>query len=274
MTILTPIASVLTILAYFALSIFMPILGYLVPSYKIKKVNIFGSRYRLIVNFSVAIILYILDIKILILYIVYPFLTEFLFYFTLRFITKIKTFDRIVLMSLISTLVIFILVYYNRTYIENLMEEAINTSKVLINMNIEEVYRTFLFLKKNFLSSIFSYLFIGNIFLFLTLAANTYEKWKISAYWLVPFMLIVILSQLLDIRLNKYLSDNIIIISRYIYTWYGVKVIYLLSGKVGIKFNFLRHTISIILGIIYPLPVFILGALASFEVVEVETIKM
>lgn len=274
MTILTPIVSVLTILAYFALSIFMPILGYLVPSYKIKKVNIFGNRYRIIINFSVAIILYILDIKILILYMVYPFLTEFLFYFTLRFITKIKTFDRIVLMSLISTLVIFIIVYYNRTYIENLMEEAINTSKVLINIDTEEVYRSFLYLKKNFLSSVFSYLFIGNIFLFLTLAANTYERWRISAYWLLPFMLLIISNRLLGLNLNKYLSENIIAISRYIYTWYGVKTIYLLSGKIGIKFNLLRHALSIMLGIVYPLPVFILGALASFEIVEVKTIRM
>lgn len=274
MTILTPIASILTILAYFVLSIFMPILGYLVPSYKIKKVNIFGSKYRLIINFSVAIILYILDIKILILYIIYPFLTEFLFYFTLRFVTKIKTFDRIVLMSLISTLVIFIIVYFNRTYIENLMEEAINTSKSLIEIDTKEIYRTFLYLKKNFLSSIFSYLFIGNIFLFLTLSPSTYEKWKISAYWLLPFMLIIISVKALGLNLSSYLSENIITISRYIYTWYGVKTLYLLSGKVGIKFNFLKHAISVILGIIYPLPVFILGALASFEIVEVETIKM
>ncbi|WP_026339048.1 hypothetical protein [Fusobacterium russii] len=272
MTILTPIASILTILAYFALSVFMPILGYLVPSYKIKKVNIFGSRYRLIVNFSVAIILYILDIKILILYIIYPFLTEFLFYFTLRFITKIKTFDRIVLMSLISTLIIVTIVYYNRVYIENLIEEAINTSKTLVNMDIKEVYATFIYLKRNFLSSIFSYLFIGNIFLFLTLSPSTYEKWKISAYWLLPFMLIIISNKLLGINSSKYLSENIITISRYIYTWYGVKTIYLLSGKIKIKFNLLRHALSIILGITYPLPVFILGALASFEVVEVKTI--
>lgn len=274
MTILTPIASILTILAYFVLSIFMPILGYLVPSYKIKKVNIFGSKYRLIINFSVAIILYILDIKILILYLIYPFLTEFLFYFTLRFVTKIKTFDRIVLMSLISTLVIFILVYYNRAYIENLMEDTINRSKLLINIDAKEVYRTFLYLKKNFLSSIFSYLLIGNIFLFLTLSPSTYEKWKISAYWLLPFMLIIISVKALGLNLSSYLSENIITISRYIYTWYGVKTLYLLSGKVGIKFNFLKHAISVILGIIYPLPVFILGALASFEIVEVETIKM
>lgn len=274
MTVFTPIVSVLTILAYFALSIFMPILGYLVPCYKIKKVNIFGSRYRLIINLSVALILYILNVKILIIYLIYPFLTEFLFYFTQRFVEKIKTFDRIVLMSFVSTLIIFLIIYYNRAYLENAINEAFKASKTVLGMDIKELYNSFLYLKANILSSIFSYLFIGNIFLFLALSPNTYEKWKISCYWLVPFMFVIILDKLFGINFNMYLKENIITISKYIYTWYGIKTLYLLSGKVGIKYNLLKHALSIVIGLTYPLPVFVFGALASFDIVEVETIKI
>lgn len=273
MTILTPVVSVLTILVYFTLSVFMPILSYLVPYYKIKKVNIFGSRYRLIINLIVAIILYILNVKILLVYLIYPFLTEFLFYITQRYI-KIKTFDRIVIMSLISTIIISFILYYNRIYIENVLEEAIKISSENLNMNIQDLYKSFKILKENLLSSIFSYLFIGNIFLFLALAANTYEKWKISCYWLLPFMFLIILNNILNINFNLNLQNNIIMIIRYIYTWYGIKTLYQLSGKIGVKFNILKHMISIIMGIFYPLPVFVIGALASFEIVEVETIKI
>lgn len=274
MTILTPIVSVLTILAYFVLSIFMPIFGYLVPYYKIKKVNIFGSKYRLIVNLSVALILYIINIKILIIYLIYPFLTEFLFYLILRIKAKIKTFDKVVIMSLISTLIITTIIYYNRLYLENIVEEAFKASQLTLNMDVRDLYTTFLQLRKNLVSSIFSYLFIANIFLFLTLLPNTYEVWKISPYWLVPFMLIIVLNKVSGLVLTEFFSENVIAIVRYIYTWYGVKTLYLLSTKVGIKFNLLKHTLSIVLAIIYPLPVFVLGALASFDIVEVETIKI
>lgn len=276
MTILTPIVSVITIIAYFILSIFMPILGYLVPCYKIKKVNIFGSRYRIVINLAVALILYIMNIKILLVYLAYPFMTEFLFYLTQKFAHKVKTFDRIVLMSLTSTVIIFLIIYFNRAYIENMLNEALSLANSRVfNFEPQEIYASIMFLKENILSSIFSYLFIGNIFLFLALTgANSYEKWKISCYWLVPFMLFIIASKILIININPTLQDNIIMITRYIYTWYGIKTLFSLTAKIGVKFNILRHMISIILGITYPLPVFIFGALASFEVVEVKTIKI
>lgn len=276
MTILTPIVSVITILAYFALSIFMPILGYLVPCYKIKKVNIFGSRYRIIVNLAVALILYIMNIKVLLIYLVYPFMTEFLFYLTQKFAQKVKTFDRIVLMSITSTTVIFLIIYFNRAYIENILNEALSLANSRVfNFEPQEIYASIMFLKENLLSSIFSYLFIGNIFLFLALTgANSYDKWKISCYWLIPFMFLIIGSKILKININYNLQDNIIMITRYIYAWYGIRTLFSLTAQIGVKFNILRHMISIVLGIIYPLPVFILGALASFEVVEVKTIKI
>lgn len=273
MTILTPVISVLTILLYFVLSVCMPIFGYLVPSYKIKKVNIFGNRYRLAINLAVALILYILNIKILYIYLVYPFLTEFLFYATQRYF-KIKTFDRIVIMSLISTTVIFFLIYTNRAHLQQVIDEAIRLSSTNLNLDIQNVYKSFVYLKENILSSIFSYLFMGNIFLFLALAAHTYEQWKISCNWLIPFIFIIMANKVLGMSFNSYLEDNIIMITRYIYTWYGIKILYQLCGKIGVKFNVLKHSISIMMGIFYPLPVFIIGALASFDIVEVKNIKM
>lgn len=177
-------------------------------------------------------------------------------------------------MSLISTLIITTIIYYNRLYLENIVEEAFKASELTLNMDVRDLYTTFLQLRKNLVSSIFSYLFIANIFLFLTLLPNTYEVWKISPYWLVPFMLIIVLNKVSGLVLNEFFSENVIAIVRYIYTWYGVKTLYLLSTKVGIKFNLLKHTLSIVLAIIYPLPVFVLGALASFDIVEVETIKI
>lgn len=276
MTILTPVISVLTIVAYFILSMFMPILGYLVPCYKIKKVNIFGSKYRILINLAVALVLYALNIKILMLYLIYPFLTEFLFYFTQRFVKKIRTFDRIIIMSLISTLVIFGIIYLNRNYLEATIKDALEVSSSTLKIDIANIYQSFLYLKENMLSAIFSYLFIGNIFLFLALSVSldNFGKWKISCYWIIPFIIIILMNRVLKISYNSYLESNIISLVRYIYTWYGIKIIYELCGKVGVKFSILKHVLSVVLGITYPLPVFIVGAMMSFDIVEVETIKL
>lgn len=276
MTILTPVISVLTIVAYFILSMFMPILGYLVPCYKIKKVNIFGNKYRILINLAVALVLYALNIKILMLYLIYPFLTEFLFYFTQRFVKKIRTFDRIIIMSLISTLVIFGIIYLNRNYLEATIKDALEVSSSTLKIDIANIYQSFLYLKENMLSAIFSYLFIGNIFLFLALSVSldNFGKWKISCYWIIPFIIIILMNRVLKISYNSYLESNIISLVRYIYTWYGIKIIYELCGKVGVKFSILKHALSVVLGITYPLPVFIVGAMMSFDIVEVETIKL
>lgn len=269
---LAPLLSVFTILVYFGISMFIPFFGYLVPYYKITKVNIYNKKYRLLINLAVFLILYILNVKILMLYLIFPFLSELLFYLTKNYTHKLETYDRVLLMSLLSTSVIFILFYMNKDNIFYNLDKVIELR--YIQTDISNLQASILYLKENYLATIFSFLFLGNIFLFLALDSKNYAKWKLSCYWLVPFICIIIFKRMFNYNLSLFLEDNILAIIRYIYTWYGIKIIYSLCEKIELKISLLRHLVSIVLAIFYPLPIFILGALFSFDIIEIKTIKI
>ena len=54
----------------------------------------------------------------------------------------------------------------------------------------------------------------------------------------------------------------------------SVRKIYVLIEKIGVKSNILKHGVSMLLGLSYPMVAFIIGALASFEFIEVKEIKI
>lgn len=271
---LQALLSVVTILVYFGISMFVPFLGYLVPYYKITKVNIYGRRYRTLINLAVALILYILNFRVLIIYLLFPFMTEFLFYLTVRYASKLKVYDKLLIITFISTVIIFCVFYINKDTIFYNLDRVIEMRTV--QMDISNIKATISYIKENPPTAIFSFLFLGNIFLFLALDSKSYGNWKISCYWLIPFIFVIILKNIpsFDFKFNFFIENNVIGITKYIYTWYGIKIIYSFIEKLGIKINILKHLCSFILGVLYPIPVFILGALFSFDIVEIKTIKI
>lgn len=274
MSVFVPVISVITILLYFFISTLIPLLGYLVPYYKISKVNIFGNRYRIVINLIVLAILYFLNVQLLSIYIVFSILTELLFYFTKIFSKSIRVFDRIIIMSLISVAIITSLIYFNRIEIENSLETAIKINSVNLKIAIEEVKAIFIFLKHNLVSSIFLYIFLENIFLFLTLSPNSYKYWTVSYLWLIPFIIIIFLNQLFKINIDIFWERNILDLVKMIYIWYGIKTVYVILDELGLKYNFLKHLIGVVLGVSYPTIIFVLGALASFEVIKIKMIRI
>ena len=77
-----------------------------------------------------------------------------------------------------------------------------------------------------------------------------------------------------NISHNIFWENNIVEIIKYIFVWYGIKNLYVLIEKIGVKSNILKHGISILFGLSYPMVVFVIGALASFEFIEVKEIRM
>lgn len=69
-------------------------------------------------------------------------------------------------------------------------------------------------------------------------------------------------------------ENNILEIIKYIFIWYGIKNFYILAEKIGVKSNILKHGVSIFIGLMYPMIAFIIGAVASFEVIEIKEIKL
>ena len=131
-----------------------------------------------------------------------------------------------------------------------------------------------IYISQNIVSQVFKYVFLATFFLFLTLIPGTYKLWKLSCYWIVPYILILWSQRFLNISHNTFWENNILEIIKYIFVWYGIKNLYVLIEKIGVKSNILKHGISILFGLSYPMVVFVIGALASFEFIEVKEIRM
>ena len=276
MAIVSILMSVGTIIMYFFLSLFIPFLTYLIPYYKITKVNLYKKKYSLAINIVVSLILYVISPSFLIYYLIFPYTMEFTFYLFNKLTRRIQVYNRIVIMSIIPTTLILIYLYINRVEIINIINllPQLEEFKKLGAENIYRFQETMIYISQNIVSQVFKYVFLATFFLFLTLIPGTYKLWKLSCYWIVPYILILWSQRFLNISHNIFWENNILEIIKYIFVWYGIKNLYVLIEKIGVKSNILKHGVSMLLGLSYPMVAFIVGALVSFEFIEVKEIKI
>ena len=276
MAIVSILMSVGTIIMYFFLSLFIPFLTYLIPYYKITKVNLYKKKYSLAINIVVSLILYVVSPSFLIYYLIFPYTMEFTFYLFNKLTRRIQVYNRIVIMSIIPTTLILIYIYINRVEIIriiNLLPQLEEFKKLGIEY-IRKFQETMMDISQNIVFQVFKFVFLATIFLFLTLIPATYKMWRLSCYWIIPYVVILWSQRFLNISHNIFWENNILEVIKYIFVWYGIKNLYVLIEKIGVKSNILKHGISILFGLSYPMVVFVIGALASFEFIEVKEIRI
>ena len=276
MAIVSILMSAGTIIVYFFLSLFIPFLTYLIPYYKITRVNLYKRKYSLTINIVVSLILYAISPSFLIYYLIFPYTMEFTFYLFNKLSRRIQVYNRIVIMSIIPTTLILIYIYINRVEIIriiNLLPQLEEFKKLGIEY-IRKFQETMMDISQNIVFQVFKFVFLATIFLFLTLIPATYKMWKLSCYWIIPYVVILWSQRFLSISHNIFWENNILEVIKYIFVWYGIKNLYVLIEKIGVKSNILKHGISMLLGLSYPMAVFVIGALASFEFIEVKEIRI
>ena len=276
MAIVSILMSAGTIIIYFFLSLFIPFLTYLIPSYKITRVNLYKKKYSLAINILVALILFHISPSFLIYYLIFPYTMEFTFYLFNKLSRRIQVYNRIVIMSIIPTTLILIYIYINRVEIIriiNLLPQLEEFKKLGIEY-IRKFQETMMDISQNIVFQVFKFVFLATIFLFLTLIPATYKMWKLSCYWIIPYVVILWSQRFLNISHNIFWENNILEVIKYIFVWYGIKNLYVLIEKIGVKSNILKHGVSMLLGLSYPMAVFVIGALASFEFIEVKEIRI
>ena len=276
MAIVSILMSAGTIIIYFFLSLFIPFLTYLIPYYKITKVNLYKKKYSLAINILVALILFHISPSFLIYYLIFPYTMEFTFYLFNKLTRRIQVYNRIVIMSIIPTTLILIYIYINRVEIIriiNLLPQLEEFKKLGIEY-IRKFQEAMIDISQNIVYQVFKFVFLATIFLFLTLIPATYKLWKLSCYWIIPYIVILWSQRFLNIPHNVFWENNILEIIKYMFVWYGIKNLYVLIEKIGVKSNILKHGISILFGLSYPMVVFVIGALASFEFIEVKEIRI
>lgn len=283
-----PIVSILmsaaTIVLYFFLSLFLPFLAYLIPYYKITRVNLYKKKYSLAVNIIVALILVFINPGYLMLYLIFPYAMEFMFYLFNKIAKRMQVFNRIVLMSIVPTILISLYLYANMDMINYTMNYMITNLPRMKDIVEQVGIETVVALQKSLQESMtlvtnyyifgaFFVVIVSYFFLFLNLIPSTYKLWKISCYWLIPYMLIL-WAHKYNISSNLLIENNILECIKWMYVLYGIKVMYSLLDRIGVKANIIKHAISMMIGLQYAPFVFILGALVSFEFIEVKEIKI
>ena len=283
-----PIVSILmsaaTIVLYFFLSLFLPFLAYLIPYYKITRVNLYKKKYSLAVNIIVALILVFINPGYLMLYLIFPYAMEFMFYLFNKIAKRMQVFNRIVLMSVVPTILISLYLYANMDMINYMMNYMITNlprmKDIVEQVGIETVVavqeslqESMALVSNYYIFGAFFVVIVSYFFLFLNLIPSTYKLWKISCYWLIPYMLIL-WAHKYNISSNLLIENNILECIKWMYVLYGIKVIYSLLDRIGVKTNIIKHAISMMIGLQYAPFVFILGALVSFEFIEVKEIKI
>ena len=284
MTIVSILMSAATIVLYFFLSLFLPFLAYLIPYYKITKVNLYKKKYSLAVNIIVALILVFINPGYLMLYLIFPYAMEFMFYLFNKIAKRMQVFNRIVLMSIVPTILISLYLYANMDMINYTMNYMITNlprmKDIVEQVGIETVVavqesiqESMTLVTNYYIFGAFFVVIVSYFFLFLNLIPSTYKLWKISCYWLIPYMLIL-WAHKYNISSNLLIENNILECIKWMYVLYGIKVMYSLLDRIGVKTNIIKHAISMMIGLQYAPFVFILGALVSFEFIEVKEIKI
>ncbi|EFE87619.1 hypothetical protein [Fusobacterium periodonticum] len=276
MTIVSILMSAATIVMYFFLSLFLPFLTYLIPYYKITKVNLYKKKYSLAINIIVALILMFINPGYLILYLIFPYAMEFMFYLFNKIAKRMQVFNRIILMSIVPTILISFYLYLNMDRINYIAANLHRRTDIVEWMGIERItmlQKSITLVGNYYIFGAFFVVIVSYFFLFLNLIPSTYKLWKISCYWLIPYMLIL-WAHKYNISSNLLIENNILECIKWIYTLYGIKVIYSLLDRIGIKVNLIKHAVSMMIGLSYPPFVFIVGALVSFEFIEVKEIKI
>lgn len=279
-----PIVSILmsaaTIVLYFFLSLFLPFLAYLIPYYKITRVNLYKKKYSLAVNIVVALILVFINPGYLMLYLIFPYAMEFMFYLFNKIAKRMQVFNRIVLMSIVPTILISLYLYANMDMINYMITNLPRMKDIMEQVGIETVValqkslqESMVLVRNYYIFGAFFVVIVSYFFLFLNLIPSTYKLWKISCYWLIPYMLIL-WAHKYNISSNLLIENNILECIKWMYVLYGIKVMYSLLDRIGVKTNIIKHAISMMIGLQYAPFVFILGALVSFEFIEVKEIKI
>ena len=261
---------------YFFLSLFLPFLAYLIPYYKITKVNLYKKKYSLAINILVALILFHINPGYLLIYLIFPYTMEFMFYLFNKIAKRMQVFNRIVLMSMVPGILLSFYLYSNMDKMNYIATNLPRITSIVEQLGIENVLvlqKSIVLISNYYIFGAFFIVILANFFLFLTLIPMTYKLWKISCYWIIPYILILWVHKY-NISVNILLENNILEIIRWIYVLYGIKVIYNLTEKIGVKSDILKHGISMLLGLSYPMVAFVIGAIISFEFIEVKEIRI
>lgn len=255
----------------FNVAMIFPLTSFVYPVYKIRANTKLSPKEIFIVNTALFLLIGLVS-KFTVIFYVSLFLVVEVFYHLFENLKiKIKTFDRIIITTLISTGMLILL-----------LSQSSDTLEIL-KKTITDVYTNQYGISQRDLSLIFNYMAKYKIFLlylytgavsyfsYFVLKKEEYKDWKISYQWIIPYIIAFFISKYADF--GKVISANTLAILKITYALYGIKLIYnLINSK--INNSIISQVGALILGFYFSGITFIVGALECFELIKIHIVKL
>lgn len=257
----------------FNVAMIFPLVSFIFPVYKIRANQKLNQKQIFIVNTALFLLIGFVSKMTLMLYVSLFLVIEVFYYIfeTLQTKIEIKIFDRIIVTSLVSTVLMILF-----------LGQASGTLEVL-KKTITDVYINQYGISQSDLSMIFNYATKYRIFLlyiytgavayfsYLILKKKEYKDWKISYQWIIIYIIAFFVSRYASF--GKVIAANTLAILKITYALYGIKLIYnLINSK--INNSIISQMGALAVGFYFSGITFILGALECFDFIKIHIVKL
>ena len=257
------LSNIVTIVLLFLLSLLMPVMSFALPIYKIKKMRNFTPREKLLVNIVVMVIIALINPLLLLFYIGFFMVVEFLYYcFEFRLV-NIKKFDRIIITSIVVTILMGLLLIFVKDDINNNMQLLMEVYEKNLQLSKVESMEMFKEIKSSSLCYIFIYSILNIFMMYISLDIEDYQNWKISFEWLLIYIGGYFAIHLF--KVDNFYVNNLFDIGEIIFIFYGVKTLYSILYK-KIKYKGINNMLAVMIALLYPFGTFIVGVLGGFRI--------
>ena len=257
----------------FNVAMIFPLTSFIFPVYKIRANQKLNQKQIFIVNTALFLLIGFVSKMTLMLYVSLFLVIEVLYYMfeTLQTKMEIKIFDRIIITSIVSTVLMILF-----------LGQAGDTLEVL-KKTITDVYTNQYGISQRDLSMIFNYaakyrmfllyIYTGAIayFSYLILKKKEYKDWKISYQWIIIYIIAFFVSRYASF--GKVIAVNTLAILKITYALYGIKLIYnLINSK--INNSIISQMGALAVGFYFSGITFIIGALECFDFIKIHIVKL
>lgn len=250
----------------FFIGLTLPLFGFLLPNYHMKRVEKWTSRQKLLIHGMLLLLLFIVQSYLQVFPLVYLYLSVPLVfilgyeYFYWKRSKNRRSFDEIFLLSLLSTclLVVYISLFQEKYWM--LYDSVLKTLREFYELPYESIAFLHKRLSLYYPSLLFEQLTWIIYASFVSVAGlKRYRYWKMHYFWVLPY-LCLLLGDLYFSFENFYLI-NALAISRNILFWYGLKALYFLFVGNFRKRRWLLQLFVLLIGFQYPQEFAIFGGL-------------
>ncbi|MFK4784720.1 hypothetical protein [Fusobacterium sp. MFO224] len=261
--------SLISIVLY-NLVMLVPITGFMLPNYKLKNGAEFTLREHITTNIVILAGIAAISYQNVLLYIS-VFLAIEMLYYVFKYVKvksyRFKIFDRIVITSIISTILMLICMRFLTGDIES-MKKLIGDMYINnYGMSEKDLKLAFDFIRDYRYFLLYTYAGLMTYLTYLMRGKKYYKTWQVSYIWVVFYIIPFLAKKYFNVE--SILLQNILLMTKISYIVYAAKILYNLIGN-KIRFGLLKYILSLVVVFYFPNTSFVLGGLISFRMIKVK----